>query len=51
MFNSFFFFFIQRLRVQFGGGDDDAAIQERTPSPILLPVDAYTSTDELEYDK
>ena len=37
--------------MQFGGRNDDAAIPERTPSPILLPVDAYTSTDELEYDK
>lgn len=37
--------------MQFGGGDDDAAIPERSPSSILLPVDASTSTDELEYDK
>ena len=43
--------FIQRLRVQFGGRDGDADIPERTPSPIVLPVDAATSTDELEYDK
>ena len=45
-------FFIQRLRVRFGGrDDDDDDIPERTPSPIVLPVDASTSTDELEYDK
>ena len=43
--------FTQRLRVRFGGGDDDDDIPERTPSPIALPVDAATSTDELEYDK
>ena len=37
--------------MQFGGGDGDADIPERTPSPVVLPVDAATSTDEPEYDK
>ena len=37
--------------MQFGGGEDDVDIPERTPSPIVLPVDASTSTDEQEYDK
>ena len=37
--------------MHFGGGDDGDDIPERTTSPIVLPVDASTSTDELEYDK
>ena len=48
---SLHYIFVQRLRVRFGGGDDDDDIPERTPSPIVLPVDASTSTDQLEYDK
>ena len=37
--------------MRFGGGDDEDNAAEKTPSPILVPVDGSTSTDELEYDK